>query len=110
MARNLLSALEIGTSTIRILVAESQTDGKLSIVSSFECESSGIRKGEIANYQEVVNSLDAAFKKVEADSKIDISYLSLVLSCGEPHGIKHSGHISIQDSDNNWVHQLAIKI
>ncbi len=100
MAANLLSALEIGTSTIRILIGESNSDGTLSIIKNFECESQGIRKGEIVNYQEAERSIQEALKKVEAESEIDIACLSLVFSCGEPQGFKHSGHISIQDPDD----------
>lgn len=52
-----LTALDIGTSNIKVLVAKANKGGKLSLATVFKTSSAGIRKGEIINVEELVQAL-----------------------------------------------------
>lgn len=52
-----LTALDIGTSSIKVLVARPEKGGKLSLAAVFKAPSAGIRKGEIINVEELVQAL-----------------------------------------------------
>ncbi len=52
-----ITALDIGTSQIKVLVAKAEKGGKLSLAAVFKAPSAGIRKGEIINIEELVNAL-----------------------------------------------------
>ncbi|MFA5098646.1 MAG: cell division protein FtsA [Candidatus Paceibacterota bacterium] len=52
-----ITALDIGTSNIKVLVARTEKGGKLSLAAVFKAPSAGIRKGEIINVEELVNAL-----------------------------------------------------
>ena len=45
MAAPFITALEIGTTTIKVLMAEVREDGGLMVAGLGECESRGVRKG-----------------------------------------------------------------
>lgn len=100
MANDPLIALEIGTSKVRVLVGDVLPDGILCIANMSECESRGIRKGEVVDYQAALASLRKAIDKVESEGDIDIGFLSLVLSSGEMESQLNRGRVSITNSNN----------
>jgi len=52
-----ITALDIGTSQIKVLVAMPEKGGKLLLAAVFKTPSAGIRKGEIINVEELVQAL-----------------------------------------------------
>ena len=62
--RRILSSLDIGTNTIKLIVAEVVKD-KVNILCAISEESRGIKKGLIDNFEDVVYSIKKVFKKAE---------------------------------------------
>ncbi len=67
-SRNIVSAIELGTSKICVLVGESREDGGLDVIGRGEAESRGVIKGEIANMEELSVRLAAALEEADSSS------------------------------------------
>jgi len=65
----LITALDFGTSQIKVLVAEAKRDGQLSLLGVFKLPSAGLRKGEIATFEEAIQSLKRAVDEIKQISK-----------------------------------------
>ena len=79
MAKPLITGLDIGTSKIKVLVAGENKEGKLELISRFEENSEGIRRGIIINAEKISNFLINLFQKIseETGQKINSVYINL---------------------------------
>lgn len=63
------TALDIGTSQIKVLVAELKKDGQLSLLAVFKISSAGVRKGEVVILEEAVQVFNKIFEKIKQINK-----------------------------------------
>lgn len=77
MGKNLLTAIDIGSSQIRIATAEVTRDNKLKILAMAKVESHGVRFGHLVNQKEAENSLEEAIRKVENNIGVKIKKATL---------------------------------
>ncbi len=72
-SRNLLVALDIGTSKIVTLVAEITPEDTLNLIGLGSHPSRGLKKGVVVNIESTVNAIQRALEEAElmADCKID---------------------------------------
>ena len=64
-----ITALDFGTSQIKILVAEAKRDGELSLLSALKIPSAGLRKGEIVTFEEAIQALKRAVDEIKKVNK-----------------------------------------
>ncbi len=95
-----ITSLDIGTSQIKALVAEAEKNGKLSLIAAFKSASSGIRKGEIIDINETINSLKNIFEKLSALNKSALK--NIFINVGGANVKTHSskGIIAVSRADN----------
>ena len=68
MAASLITALEIGTTTVKVLMGEVREDGGLMVAGIGECESRGVRKGEIIEFELALEAVRRALEIAEANA------------------------------------------
>src|SRR5512132_4246783 len=80
--KNLLVALDIGTSKVACLAAELGPDGRLEILGMGSHESKGLKKGVVVNIEATVNAIQRALEEAElmADCKIQRVYTGIARS------------------------------
>ncbi len=66
--RNIVSAIEFGTSKICVLVGESREDGRVDVIGRGEAPAAGVVKGEIANMEAAFDQLALALEEADAAS------------------------------------------
>ncbi len=66
--RSIVSAIELGTSKITVLVGESRADGRVDIIGMGEAPAAGIVKGEIANMEQTFEQLAVALEEADVSS------------------------------------------
>ena len=64
-----ITALDLGTAEIKLLVAEIGKDGKLSIVETVKVPSGGVNKGEVTDVDAATVALGAAFDEIAGIDK-----------------------------------------
>lgn len=74
MPRSIVTGIDIGTSSVRVVVAEHQADKPQPvIIGAAQKESRGLRHGYIINFDDAVQSIKEAVKEAEKNSKIKIT-------------------------------------
>ncbi|MFA7257482.1 MAG: cell division protein FtsA, partial [Kiritimatiellales bacterium] len=96
MAASFITALEIGTTTVKVLMAEVREDGGLMVAGLGECESRGVRKGEIVDFELALDAVRRAMETAEAVAHKSIGEsVYLVASGGRAESRLHVGGIPV---------------
>ncbi len=96
MAAPVITALEIGTSSVKVLMAEVREDGGIMIAGVGERDSRGVRKGEIIDFELALDSVRNAMEDAESSSRKSIGeHLYLVASGGRAESLLHAGGIPV---------------
>lgn len=96
MAVPFMTALEIGTTTIKVLMAEVREDGGLMVLGLGECESRGVRKGEIVDFELALEAVRRAMEAAETAAHKSIGEsVYLVASGGRAESRLHVGGIPV---------------
>ena len=64
-----LTALDFGTSQIKVLIAEAKKENQLRVVSAFKVSNNGLRKGEVIDAEDATQSLRQVFDDIKQINK-----------------------------------------
>ena len=95
-----ITALDLGTSQIRAIVAETQKDGKLSLLSVLKIPSIGLRKGEIASLDEAVHSLNRIINEIKQINKSVAKNIFINIGGGNIKFQNSRGIVAVSRADN----------
>jgi cell division protein FtsA len=97
--RNLIVALDIGTSKVVALVADLTLDGRLEVVGMGTHESRGLKKGVVVNIEATVNAIQRALEEAElmADCKIQRVYTGIAGS--HIRSFNSTGMVAVKDKE-----------
>jgi cell division protein FtsA len=87
--------LDVGTSTVCCVVAESLDDGSLDVVGIGVAESRGIKRGVVVNLDAAVDSIKKAIEEAELMAGIEIDSVHLALSGPHVKGFNSRGVIAV---------------
>ena len=99
--KNLIVALDIGTSKVACLVAELRADGVLEILGMGGHESKGLKKGVVVNIEATVGAIQRALEEAElmADCKIASAFVGIAGS--HIRSFNSTGMVAIKDREVN---------
>jgi len=80
---NIIVGLDIGTSTVSVVVSEVDQDSKIRVLGVGQAPSLGLRKGVVINIESTVESITKAVNEAESASGVEIS--SVYTSVGGAH-------------------------
>ena len=97
--KNLVVALDIGTSKVAALVAELRPDGTIDILGMGAHESKGLKKGVVVNIESTVNAVQRALEEAElmADCKIASAFTGIAGS--HIKSFNSTGMVAIKDRE-----------
>lgn len=96
MAVPLITALEIGTTTVKVLMAEVREDGGLMVPGVGESESRGVHKGEIVDVELALGAVRRAMEGAETNARRSIGDgLYLTASAGQAASRLHQAGIPV---------------
>ncbi len=98
------AALEIGTSRTMLAVGETQSGGRMKIISHAEIPSSGVRKSQIIDISQATQSIRSVLREIESKrdqsgANVEINTALLVVS---------GQHIHVAHSEGNAVIELSL--
>lgn len=100
MAKSKIYAgLEIGTSTICVVVGEVLSNGSIKILGVGQAPSRGVRKGEIVDFETAQTCLNDALVEAEEKSDVEISNVYLAVSGSHIESLCNKGSIRIPEVD-----------
>ncbi len=97
--KNLIVALDIGTSKVACLVAELHPDGVLEILGMGGHESRGLKKGVVVNIEATVTAIQRALEEAElmADCKIASAFVGIAGS--HIRSFNSTGMVAVKDRE-----------
>jgi cell division protein FtsA len=97
--KNLIVALDIGTSKVACLVAELGADGTLEILGMGSHESKGLKKGVVVNIEATVAAIQRALEEAElmADCKITSAFVGIAGS--HIRSFNSTGMVAVKDRE-----------
>ena len=87
--------LDVGTSTVTCVVAETFDDGRCDIVGIGLAESRGIKRGVVVNLEGAVDSIKKAVEEAELMAGVEIDTVHLALSGPHVKGFNSRGVIAV---------------
>jgi len=97
--KDLIVALDIGTSKVVAVVAETLPEGRFEVLGLGQHESRGMRKGVVVNVETTVNSIQRALEEAElmADCKIRDVYTGIAGS--HINSFNSRGRVAVRDKE-----------
>src|SRR5438552_3820333 len=97
--KNLIVALDIGTSKVVCLVAELRSDGALEVLGLGSHESKGLKKGVVVNIEATVAAIQRALEEAElmADCKITSAFVGIAGS--HIRSFNSTGMVAVKDRE-----------
>jgi len=97
--KNLIVALDVGTSKIVVIVSELQSDGILKIIGLGQHISKGLKKGVVINIESTMQAIQRAIEEAElmADCKIKNVYTGIAGS--HIQSLNSHGMVTVKDSE-----------
>jgi len=97
--KDLIVALDIGTTKVVAVVAEARPDGGFEVLGLGQHESKGMRKGVVVNIESTVNSIQRALEEAElmADCKIRDVYTGI--AGNHIRSFNSSGMVAVKDKE-----------
>ena len=97
--KNLIVALDVGTSKIVVIVSELQSDGILKIIGLGQHISKGLKKGVVINIESTMQAIQRAIEEAElmADCKIKDVYTGIAGS--HIQSLNSHGMVTVKDSE-----------
>jgi cell division protein FtsA len=94
-----VAALEIGTSKVIAMVGEMREDRTVMVTGMGECQSVGVRKGEIIDLENAMACVRSALESAEKTSNVFLGQVYLCVSGGHIRGRINSGTFPIIGSE-----------
>ena len=92
--------LDIGSYQIKSLVAELNRDGKLSLRDIFKEISTGIRRGEIIDNNDVIVSLEKIFKRIKENNRLALKNVFVNVGGSNIRCQNSKGIVAVSRADN----------
>jgi len=96
----IVGAIEIGTGKVAVLVGEIVNGRSLNIISLGESVSSGVKKGEIINFERASQATHAAISQAEKSGGIEVESVYLSQTGRHLNGFYDTGSINVSASDH----------
>lgn len=97
--KNLLVALDIGTSKIVAIVAEVTPDGALEVIGMGSHPSKGLKKGVVVNIESTVNGIQRALEEAELMADVKIRDVLTGIAGSHIKSFNSHGMVAIKDKE-----------
>lgn len=101
--KNLLVALDIGTSKVVTFVAETNPDGKINLISIGVAPSKGLKRGVVINIDATVASIQQSVEEAEKWSKCQIHSAYTGISGSHVKSLNSHGIVAIRDHEVSQI-------
>jgi cell division protein FtsA len=97
--KNLLVAVDIGTSKIVVMVAELTSENRLHVVGIGQHPSQGLRKGVVVNIEATVQSIQRALQEAELMAACKITHVYTGIAGSHIRSVNSHGMVAVKDKE-----------
>ncbi len=105
-----LVGLDIGSTTIRVVVAKREENGPPSIIGVGEAAASGIRKGVIVDIEEAVSSISQALEKAERMTGLPAEHAVVAVNGAHVTSLESHGVIAVGRADGEITENDIVRV
>lgn len=91
--------LDIGTTSVKVAIAEVKPDGQIDIIGVGSSPSRGLRKGVVINIEATVNSISKAIEQAETMAGSEIGSVYASISGSHIQGLNSNGIVGIKGKE-----------
>ena len=97
--KNLICAIDIGTSKVVALVAELTDNGKLHVIGVGVAPSRGLKKGVIVNIDTTVKAIQSAVEEAEHMADCEMSSVCVGIAGSHIHSFNSNGVVAVRNQE-----------
>jgi len=112
--KDIITGLDIGTSTIRIVMAQRLPEGRLKVIGAADSPAQGITRGSISSLEDAVSSISETIEKCERMTGINIDKMVVGMSGTHIKTVNSKGVVAVakaneqvEDSDIERALEVA---
>lgn len=98
-SKDLIVALDIGTSKVVAMVSELLPDGRLEVLGMGQSGSSGLRKGVVVNIEATIQSIQKALEEAELMADVKIRDVLTGIAGSHIRSFNSSGMVAVKDKE-----------
>lgn len=111
MSDRILVGLDVGTTTVRVVVGKKEDDGTSpSIIGVGEAPSAGIRRGVIVDIEEAVSSISQALEKAERMTGIPAEHAVVSVNGAHVSSLQSHGVIAVARADGEITENDVVRV
>lgn len=107
--KEIISCLDIGSSTMKLVVGEVYKN-EVNTLSVSEVKSKGVKKGIIVNTEEAIVSLKELFRRSEETLGISVDKVILIVPSNQAEFINTVGEVDVDSEDGKVNNNIMIKL
>jgi cell division protein FtsA len=96
---SLIAGLDIGTSSIKVVVGERKADGRIDVIGVGTSPSRGLRKGVVVNIEGTVNAIGKAIAQAETMAGCEISTVYATISGSHLRSQNSHGVVGVKNKE-----------
>lgn len=97
--KNIVASMDVGTTHVRVIIGEINYDGTVNIIGVGTCPSRGIRKGNIVDLDETINSIRETVEEAERMAGLEVSSVYLGIVGSQVSVINNRGVVAVSGQD-----------
>src|SRR6201996_1394372 len=97
--KDLLVALDIGTSKVLVVVAALKDDGHYEVIGLGQSDSKGLKKGVVVNIEATVQSIQCALEEAELMADCKITHVFASIAGSHIRSLNSSGMVAIKEKE-----------
>lgn len=98
-SNNIIAGLDIGTSTIKVVIAERKSDGSVDVIGVGSSPSRGLRKGVVVNIEGTVSAIGRAIAQAETMAGCEVSSVLAIISGSHLRSQNSHGIVAIKGQE-----------
>ena len=99
LLRDVVTAIDIGTTKMVVIIAQTNGDGGLEIIGIGQHPSYGLKKGVIVNIATTVDSIKKALKQAEEMAGVTVESACVGISGGHIQSLNSTGVVAVKGRD-----------
>ena len=97
--KKIITGIDIGTTKIAVIIAETDEDNEVNIIGFGYSESKGLKRGIVENIDQTASSIDKALKQAEEQADIEVESAYVGITGEHVKGINCTGAITISNNE-----------
>lgn len=97
---DVIVGVDIGTSNVRVVIAEYTEDGELQITGTGVSPSKGLKKGIVLNIEETVQAIRRAVEDAEMQAGQEVTFCVVSIGGSQIEGLNSKGSVAVSEKGN----------